>query len=959
MKHFIFSLSALLIFLNGASQNFGFPFVDAGPDQTIDCESGPCTTLTANFFDLGETTSYIAEAIDYNPPFPFTGGTPVSVNIDDRWSQILDLPFDFCFFGETYSEFLIGSNGVITFDTTNNNPGGFCPWSFSQSIPNPNLISASINGVYMDINPAVTGSGTINFTVSGEAPNRTLVVNFPNIPYFGSGCGGQSLTSQIVLYETTNIIDVYVQNRPSGCSWNSGNAVIGIQNVGGTQGIAAPGRNTGDWAATNEAWRFIPSGNSVVDFVWLDNNDNIIGNTETISVCPTSFHTYTAQATYTSCNGDIVIERDFVSITPCEIQQDPCQQTIFLEDFGAGVGRFETPYTSYTFQPTGPVEDGEYVVSNTTAGLTPGWFANMTDRTGDENGRMLIVNGDANASDFYRRTLSVNPNTEYTLSAWITTVYDASTDLCPNNGIHSNVIFRIEDASGNVLSQNNTGNIQNGSAPNWIEYSLDFNTLANNEIQLVLINNAPDGCGNDLAIDDISVYTILETPEIVQPNNLVQCEATGNFSVFDLTSQINQILDGQNPTDFEVFFHTSQANATSNTNPIENPESFENTQNPQTLYVRVENTETGCFATGSFDLIVVEAAIATQPEPLVACETSVGSGEGIFNLNLLIDEIMGNQTPPQFTLSFHQSEADAIENNNEIQQANWGNYQSAPTTIWARVTSYDETLDAECFEVVPVSLLVNDAPAPTLLDSYRLCLDAQGNPISEDFGEQSPPILDTGLSDADYIFIWQINGQIQPELTTSRITALIAGTYTVTVIDALTGCETTISTLVVASSPPLNFGVVTSPEFSNIHTITAFAEGLGDYIFRLNDGAFQDEGFWENVAPGINIITIQDQNGCGSVTVEVRLIGYPLFFTPNDDGINDHWNIIGIEQMPSAQIYIFDRHGKLLKQLSPTSVGWDGTFNGNPLPSSDYWFRVEYVEENQVKVFTGHFTLKR
>ena len=82
--------------------------------------------------------------------------------------------------------------------------------------------------------------------------------------------------------------------------------------------------------------------------------------------------------------------------------------------------------------------------------------------------------------------------------------------------------------------------------------------------------------------------------------------------------------------------------------------------------------------------------------------------------------------------------------------------------------------------------------------------------------------------------------------------------------------------------------------------------------------------------------------------------------TPNQDGYHDTWNIIGISDGdPTAKIYIFDRHGKLLKQLSTFSTGWDGSYNGNPMPSNDYWFRVEYTENNTKKEFSGHFTLKR
>ena len=116
------------------------------------------------------------------------------------------------------------------------------------------------------------------------------------------------------------------------------------------------------------------------------------------------------------------------------------------------------------------------------------------------------------------------------------------------------------------------------------------------------------------------------------------------------------------------------------------------------------------------------------------------------------------------------------------------------------------------------------------------------------------------------------------------------------------------------------------------------------------------------MAPGEHSVRVRDGNteSCGDAAIAViRVIDYPPYFTPNGDGIHDTWNIIGLEQEPSAKIYIFDRYGKLLKQISPQGAGWDGTYNGQPLPSTDYWFTVFYPEAGATKEFKAHFSLKR
>jgi gliding motility-associated-like protein len=146
------------------------------------------------------------------------------------------------------------------------------------------------------------------------------------------------------------------------------------------------------------------------------------------------------------------------------------------------------------------------------------------------------------------------------------------------------------------------------------------------------------------------------------------------------------------------------------------------------------------------------------------------------------------------------------------------------------------------------------------------------------------------------------------------------------------------------------------------NTITVLTEtlGIGDYEFAIDDvsGPYQDEPTFENVRPGLHTIYIRDKNECGVVNIKSIVIGYKKFFTPNGDGIHDTWNIIGLTKtsLPNSKIYIFDRFGKLLKQLDPLSPGWDGTFIGKPMPSTDYWFRVQLEDGRE---FKSHFSLVR
>ena len=307
--------------------------------EYIICEKGTFDfTLAASYYDIKKTNEYKVEPIEYKPPFPFKGGGAIELTSDDIWSGIIDLGFEFCFYGNQYSKVLINTNGTISFSIQGEVPGGVyrpggspAPYNPASSVPsNPGSTSGptvnSIMGVFQDTHPGYPSppDRSINYQIMGKAPCRTLVFNVYHLGmYVGSSPVGNCVfdpndidastqTSQIVMYEGSNIIEVYVKNRHANCnSWNK-NAIIGIQNADGTKGITPPGRNTGPWSARHEAWRFTPNGDSTAEFVW-EKDDEFFSTATEIDIQVDKTVKYTAKAIYQICGEEeTVMTKDFI-----------------------------------------------------------------------------------------------------------------------------------------------------------------------------------------------------------------------------------------------------------------------------------------------------------------------------------------------------------------------------------------------------------------------------------------------------------------------------------------------------------------------------------------------------------------------------------------------------------------------------------------------------------------------
>ncbi|WPR73040.1 T9SS type B sorting domain-containing protein [Flavobacterium sp. NG2] len=226
-------------------------------------------------------------------------------------------------------------------------------------------------------------------------------------------------------------------------------------------------------------------------------------------------------------------------------------------------------------------------------------------------------------------------------------------------------------------------------------------------------------------------------------------------------------------------------------------------------------------------------------------------------------------------------------------------------------------------------------------------------------------LLEAGINDgtptSDYTYLWSKNGiLITPSETNPTLTVNSDGVYTVKVSSKLTNCSSVRTIKVIPSEAP-KIKAIDIVELTDNNSITIHLDsGQGKYLYSIEgvNGGYQESNFFNDIAPGVYEVFVKDTSNCGSDNRTVYVLGAPKYFTPNGDGYNDYWNIKGINGTANANsmISIFDRYGKLLKQLRPLEQGWNGTFKGVLLPATDYWFTVKLEDGREA---TGHFSLKR
>ncbi len=450
------------------------------------------------------------------------------------------------------------------------------------------------------------------------------------------------------------------------------------------------------------------------------------------------------------------------------------------------------------------------------------------------------------------------------------------------------------------------------------------------------------------SLTDASCFVVIPiklrvvTSPIPAALELIQCDVDPSNSIDGITGfNLEQLFESiEGIENFEIFFYETIADRDANT-PIANTIGYTNTTPfTEDIYYRLLDRQVGCENLGVLTLQIQPTTLSLNSQsPFFACDDNpVAPGlEGTFDLDIIRQINYLN-----LDVNFYASLDDVTLEQNPLS----GNYTTTSTTIYVRIENA-----GQCQGVEEIELLVNPAPDFVLDEELLLCTD--GDPLTL----TAPIGFDT--------YTWyRLDGATEEAIgNTTSITINTTGTYALEAGFSYTSTSGTIvcsnrEQFVVIPSNRATILDILIEDVSENNTVQISVMGDGLYEYSLDGENYQDASLFENVASGFLTVFVRDKNGCGITEEDIAVIGFPKFFTPNGDGINDFWQILGVNDLfqPNTFINIHDRYGKLLAQILPGNPGWNGTFNNQELPASDYWFRVNLEDGRQ---FNGHFALKR
>lgn len=461
-----------------------------------------------------------------------------------------------------------------------------------------------------------------------------------------------------------------------------------------------------------------------------------------------------------------------------------------------------------------------------------------------------------------------------------------------------------------------------------------------------LVNNALPGDSGNYSVEVIPAdptkcpivgnSTIEVLPRPNAQLDLIQCDYDLIDSQDGRTSIDLLAINSDPDLSFEFFESITDRDEG---NPIPNPSAYMNAQAySQTVYYRATNT-LGCSNEGQLDINIEPGDIQPAAQgPVYSCDDTIIDDRLMSRFDL--DFIAESYTPVNVT--FFASVDDLANNVNALS----GQLTTESTIIFVRKEDGGQCLGAESLE-----LIVNRSPELSMEGAFALCKN------TGDLLLNGPP----GFNEFSWYEI--INDEAISISNDPSVTITNAGEYQVEARinygtnGSANSCAKR-AVFKVTDSESARITEIIIKDFSTNNTVSVIVEGIGNYEYSLDGANFQEMPYFENVEPGIMTVFVRDKNGCGISEREITVLGYPKFFTPNGDGVNDFWQLTGVnnEFEPDAMIMIYDRYGSMVAQISPSGPGWSGKTDSHMFPASDYWFRVILRTGRE---FTGHFALKR
>lgn len=487
--------------------------------------------------------------------------------------------------------------------------------------------------------------------------------------------------------------------------------------------------------------------------------------------------------------------------------------------------------------------------------------------------------------------------------------------------------FDLEKVQNDILSGNNINSVsfyrENGNqilAP----LNLVENQIINEEEITVRAYENGNNCYNETTFK----LKVNPLPVAYDLDVLIGCDDNddGISEYFDTSNVESQVINNQMNLTVSYF----DANGNSLKSPLNNP--YTNTiAGEETITVRVTNTQTSCYDETPLVLRTSAQPQLNTPSAVYACD--LGNGISNFDLSHIEQEIIGSQTG----LNLFYFDSNGVELANTLTS-----YESSIAWNETITVRAENSLNALCFSETSFDLVVNELPTTPLEKYYFIC--------------HLEPSLTIQVGRGFDYYSWLYENEVILS-NTHEVDLVNSGDYTLTIGKIKNGeyCENSFDFKLIRSSPP-TITEVRYKELTDNNFVEIIASGDGDFEYSIDGINFQESNHFTDILGGNYSVMVRDKNGCGEDIDEITIIDYPKFFTPNNDGINDYWHIYGIEQYPNAYVNIYDRYGKLLAQLSPNDLGWEGLFNGKQMISDDYWFKTYFGDRN---IFSGHFTLKR